>query len=808
MSASETRHVHIDREQFEAYQDEFRRHFPSEEPFSDPEYIREERRYKEELCELYTLEVAPLISAAPESSADFCDAIFALLKRPLKGLDGKPQNLMNWRYYAFAAKLDETEKIELGSAFLNLLTESEELPEEIDRCDAVIERLSADKNEVHIVAMRRSLVSFVLFVADPQRYLYVKTQEFARATRELTGQNLLGKTLNLPTIFEFARQLRDQLQAAGWSPKDLIDVQSFIWVKQSYPDAFTPASAEAFLEDRYGYQSEPSDYIAAFENDHGRQLALERNRKEVLIWCEGDARLTDGIELKRDYAPDDSRNSNLNKSRAPKLMTGNAARYLSVSNQQGLAAFCNAYDLAQSGSTSKPTTVNESTEAEQKMVHPINEILYGPPGTGKTYTLRNEYFPRYTTSATMTGREEWQSKILDGLKWREVLALALLDVGGGPVPARQLADHQYVVAKAELVGRADATRSIVWAYMQSNAAPDCPNVNVARRLEPGWFWKEEDSTWKLAPQFEETAEPVYAAKERLENPPIGNGNEIQRYEFVTFHQSYSYEEFVEGIRPVLAEDDNVEGTLSYELQKGVFRRICDRARADKSGNRYAFFIDEINRGNISKIFGELITLIETDKRDGQPNALSAKLPYSGSDFSVPGNLDIYGTMNTADRSLAHIDTALRRRFRFRELMPDPGLLSAVDLDGVSIDLSRMLTAINARIEVLFDREHTIGHAYFLRGQGETLAGSELPSVFENQIIPLLAEYFFEDWSRVRAVLADDDPQSGPEEQFLQESAAEDSLLKSSLVPTSKCVYRVNPLALKNPIAYVKIYEAG
>ena len=173
------------------------------------------------------------------------------------------------------------------------------------------------------------------------------------------------------------------------------------------------------------------------------------------------------------------------------------------------------------------------------------------------------------------------------------------------------------------------------------------------------------------------------------------------------------------------------------------------------GNRYAIFIDEINRGNISKIFGELITLIEEDKREGGSNELSVVLPYSKDSFTVPRNLDIYGTMNTADRSLVHIDTALRRRFTFTELMPQPDLLSTVTLNGEEIDLQLVLQSMNKRIETLFDREHTIGHAYFLRNKGETVRGDELPTTFKNKIIPLLTEYFFDDWSKVREVLADD-----------------------------------------------------
>ncbi|MGF1692372.1 AAA family ATPase [Photobacterium kagoshimensis] len=169
-------------------------------------------------------------------------------------------------------------------------------------------------------------------------------------------------------------------------------------------------------------------------------------------------------------------------------------------------------------------------------------------------------------------------------------------------------------------------------------------------------------------------------------------------------------------------------------------------------------IDEINRGNISKIFGELITLIEPSKRKGAQEALEVSLPFSGKPFSVPNNLHIIGTMNTADRSLTMMDTALRRRFDFTEMMPIPELLRGKDVCG--INLSELLETMNQRITVLLDREHTLGHAFFFPAYNAAKAGDqkkafeELQSAFKNKIIPLLQEYFFEDWNKIRLVLGD------------------------------------------------------
>ena len=221
-----------------------------------------------------------------------------------------------------------------------------------------------------------------------------------------------------------------------------------------------------------------------------------------------------------------------------------------------------------------------------------------------------------------------------------------------------------------------------------------------------------------------------------------------RVDFVTFHQNYTYEDFIEGIRPVLGEDD-----LRYELRTGVFKRIA--SHADKHRNeRHVLIIDEINRGNIAKIFGELITLIEPSKRSGGDDAAAVTLPYSQKPFSVPDNLYLVGTMNTADRGIALLDTALRRRFKFIEKMPDLSLVED-NIEGVNGRL--MLKAMNERITVYLDREHQIGHTYLLPRQEDVVADREqtidhLAEVFQHDIVPLLQEYFYDDWEKIWLVL--------------------------------------------------------
>lgn len=217
---------------------------------------------------------------------------------------------------------------------------------------------------------------------------------------------------------------------------------------------------------------------------------------------------------------------------------------------------------------------------------------------------------------------------------------------------------------------------------------------------------------------------------------------------------------------------------------------------------HVFIIDEINRGNISKIFGELITLIESSKRIGQPEGMRAKLPYSQQLFGVPDNVYIIGTMNTADRSIATIDTALRRRFRFKEMMPDADVLKGISVEDISV--SEMLARMNKRISVLYDREHTIGHAYFIPLRDNPTI-EQLAEIFENAIVPLLQEYFYEDYEKIRLVLGDNN-KDNKEEQFIVvvENDYNELFGSADIGFDDSVTYEINRAAFDNIEAYRSI----
>ncbi|MCW4116378.1 AAA family ATPase [Aurantimonas sp. MSK8Z-1] len=313
---------------------------------------------------------------------------------------------------------------------------------------------------------------------------------------------------------------------------------------------------------------------------------------------------------------------------------------------------------------------------------------------------------------------------------------------------------------------ADEPQDIDWFLANLQSWKNAPDITVAsEEEEPSLNYAAPTNLILYGPPgtgktFTVMAEAVRLADELPSDDPLlqlerrsdlkQRYNELlglERVAFITFHQSVAYEDFVEGLRPV--QEGDAAG-FSLKPRPGIFREMAEAAR--KSPEQHVLIIDEINRANISKAFGELITLVEADKRLGGANEVRVKLPYSGELFGVPANLHLVGTMNTADRSIALLDTALRRRFEFRELMPRPELLGVVD----GIDLRVLLSILNERIEYLFDREHQVGHAYFI----DCNSKADLDAVMRHKVIPLLAEYFYEDWGKVAGVLGDADDTDG------------------------------------------------
>ncbi|GAB0151612.1 AAA family ATPase [Marinobacterium sp. BA1] len=457
-----------------------------------------------------------------------------------------------------------------------------------------------------------------------------------------------------------------------------------------------------------------------------------------------------------------------------------------------------------------------STQQAINITRPVNQIFYGPPGTGKTHRWRSHLQPKYEAQASQVTTGEWLEEQLATTSWWETIALIVADLSArnSGTAVTNLLIHPFFKAKARVQGRADSPnlRATCWNALQTHTVQESQTVNLAmeKRLTPLVFDKKPGGHWILTGDWDEAGEGLRDQLKKLQQGPQSQNARVKRHLTVTFHQSFSYEDFVEGIRPQTTEDG-----ISYELRDGLFKAFCNRARQDPH-QRYALFIDEINRGNISRIFGELITLIEPDKRawwnsEGQlVEGIEVVLPYSGERFGVPKNLDIYATMNTADRSIALMDAALRRRFHFVELMPEPKQITGSQGDGYIPDgeggllsLRDLLNAINLRLRYLLHRDQTFGHAFFM----DVKDLDSLRQVLVYDIIPMLTEYFYDDWQQIRRVLADEDAPA--EHQIITQSTLDPSLLFAGLdidLP-EKSDYRVKAPAEISADAIRKIYES-
>ncbi len=408
----------------------------------------------------------------------------------------------------------------------------------------------------------------------------------------------------------------------------------------------------------------------------------------------------------------------------------------------------------------------------------LNTILYGPPGTGKTFELtriKREYFTNYenedeetvSLSETATSYPLWK-----------ILA-AIIGIANKPLAVTEIVQHPLILARAKPSNKTKPNTA-VWADLQSYADDESTQLADKYRMAIKLFHKEQDSKWTIAQdKVAELANIVGQELIDIASNPHNKSASIRpsvfkRYEFITFHQKYSYEDFIEGIKPMLSQDagEIVSNDLQFELKRGIFYRSCLSALnlagyksfkecyEDSFSNRraqfeaiqtntkkqFAILIDEINRANISAVFGELITLLEEDKRIGQkdindnPSEIWVKLPVSNEPFCVPPNLYVIGSMNTADRSIALLDIALRRRFDFVALYPK-----------YSDDWwAPLLKSLNEAIyNVKQNPDFFIGHAFFIN-KDET----EKLDILNKKIIPLLYEYFQNNVNKVKATLTE------------------------------------------------------
>ena len=432
----------------------------------------------------------------------------------------------------------------------------------------------------------------------------------------------------------------------------------------------------------------------------------------------------------------------------------------------------------------------DNNQQKDKESFSLNQILYGPPGTGKTYTTV--------------------------VKAIEILEKRKVDTSENRDDLKKKFDEYIQNGQIKFV---TFHQSYGYEEFVEGLRAYTEDKNIHYRVEDGIFKEickrikecKEYKKWKEPQISEDRFDKLYDKyAENLTNYSK-NGTSNKKLKTSDGYEFYLYKNTAQGIEARSASSANGN---PMPMSKDGLKKILFDQNNSKSSYRYGthpdavledmlstmsyvLIIDEINRGNISKIFGELITLIEPSKRLGADDEIIVELPYSKEKFGVPSNLYIIGTMNTADRSIALMDTALRRRFEFVEMMPEYDELNETTIEGINV--GEMLKTINERIEYLYDRDHTIGHAYFMSlKDGADI--EELASIFKNKILPLLQEYFYDDWEKIRLVLG--------ESQFIKEKKPANALFKSGTdYINDKILYEIDKEAFYDEQNYLKIYNS-
>ncbi|MBY6059333.1 AAA family ATPase [Leisingera daeponensis] len=879
--------------------------FPDLDRFDrpDPDFDARERDYK--------LETARELRAGLEqarSDQEIADSVHTALAR---------SNLLPWRAYWPMSPKGNADRASLWPALAKLIAAASgdplDHPEALAAFSDVWVQSVPDGNS----DSARQIAEFLFLHLNPDAGIYIRHTVRQDFWLEAVGSRFpdLPSTADVyRDELRFMRAVKRAFEERGLAPRDMIDVQSALWVAHNYKDedhvdlglqellsreaieqamdAFDCWQKSREYDNIFSHFGAPKDYWVRSTRDRANRvfptkpiigfiLTLkskdlnggwsQKSSAAALLYNSGyiivdkdDKPVSppeDFNHLIRDA--DRVRLCALNYYILParesgeqqaSILAGNLANDLLLG--QRLRNVCQALkgskfqDLAkvppptQSGVNDSTTTkftyflgsnmqANTANDAPQtKTPSTTNLILYGPPGTGKTYETAWEAVRLCCGDEVANARkgpenrsalmEEYRKLVADGLVTFVTFhqSMSYEEFVEGLRPETQNGDRQRLDGDApESGGFRLKVEDGIFKLFSEEARKDPGEDGAQNRMDrrrrvvrfglTGSNWREAldraikegrvewpyggDIDWS-APEYEDW-QSIKARRQQDDPDTLGNhpsvygtwlwraGAETGDYVLLTVgkarvvavgqvngeyeFRSASDETHVQHLRPVKWLWSNPDGAdrasiyatdftsfhpaytlnedaLRWEgLEKLVFGE--NAAHNQPAGRPHVLIIDEINRANISKVFGELITLLEPDKRIGQPNEIRLALPYSKKSFGVPSNLHIVGTMNTADRSIALLDTALRRRFRFREVMPDPSVLPN-NVDG--IDLQKLLTRLNGHIEYLFDREHQIGHAYFTGCQSR----ADVESVMRDAIIPLLAEYFYEDWSKIAMVL--------------------------------------------------------
>ncbi|MBX7492064.1 AAA family ATPase [Qipengyuania sp. 1NDW9] len=799
-------------------------------------YFEEERRYKQALIN----RAADIVGEPGQTTEQLGGQLLDLIT-------SKESGLLGWRTDGRIKAIRASHPNQLERAAGKLASSTADAAVALSEFVDAVWPLLDEGADSKPYSESRNLPSMLLALLRPNEALGINTTPLWRAGKKLLGRSIYGfnplTQAEYEDVLRFGTELKDAMSAWGWQPRDLWDVQSFIWVV-SQKGNFTLSNDEI---------------LAHFDiNPSFKSLRTDWSDEETGAFCAiasaaHDAGLDWWFISTHPYqarfgrkAPGSTRAEAVQGyiyqfQGKPYLEINESSHCIALDADHGHLSDEKAQELADAIDSSSdeiaewkaPIPSREgawpdegSTEEESKSEStveargPTNLILYGPPGTGKTYNttaraielidgvtnltfeqardrynvLREAGQIRFVTFHQSYSYEDFVEGLRpetggsdnednetsagfrleprDGI-FREISKLAEqarktsgkggdFDLSGRQFFKMSLGragseDHIYDAAIEGGYIVLGWGGEVDWSdprYDEYQAIHDKWN-----EIEPGTSGNAGNisQVWRFRSSMN-VGDIVIVSEGNSKFRAIGVVKSDYYFE-PTDVRTYNHRRDVDWL-VVLDEALPVEtiydGAFTmqscYPLKtakvkkEGVARLLpTDEPTYEGAPDQFVLIIDEINRANVSKVFGELITLLEPDKRLGAKNELKVKLPYSGDTFGVPSNLHVIGTMNTADRSIALLDTALRRRFRFEELMPRPHLLSA-NVDG--INLQRLLQALNDRIEYLFDRDHQIGHAYFW----DCSSRDDVDDIMRNKVIPLLTEYFYEDWERVRQAL--------------------------------------------------------
>jgi 5-methylcytosine-specific restriction enzyme B len=664
-------------------------------------YFENERSYKNKLI-ANTTAILGSHDQSPES----------LGIRVLTLLQSKPANFVGWRAFAELNSHGEEVRRAVALAIGKLVLSNDEPPGAVAAAAEQISPFVRTERGTPDFSALRSLVSAALALARPHDAICIKTTFMQRAAQALLGKKIFKAGVltagEYTEFLELSQRIMTEFANWGWEPRDFWDVQGFLWVvttSNGEEEGESPEEEPEQESTRLAMASEhPLNCILYGPPGTGKTWVTAQMAVEI---CTGSVP-KDRCELMKMYND---------------LVRTRRVAFTTFHQSIGYEEFVEGLRpvTENDGESDGPGVRLEARNGIFRDICALAEQARKRVGRPRGFDFDGRRFFKMSL-----GRARTESHIYDAAIAGRYIVLGW----GGDVDwsDQKYNDYQAIFDR--------------WQKVEPGASGNSGNISqlwtFRSSMKKGDIIIVSDGNLRFRAIGEVTGD--------YEFKPSEDGNHRRSVKWLAvLEESLPIETVHNG---KLSQASCYQLTSSRMKLDVLAEQITtDMIPTTSTPEAFVLIIDEINRANVSKVLGELITLLEPDKRLGEQNALTVRLPYSGDDFGVPNNLYVIGTMNTADRSIALLDTALRRRFEFKEMMPEYGLIDR-EVDG--INLRQLLFAINQRIEWLFDRDHQLGHSFFV----QITKKPALDETMRSKVIPLLAEYFYEDWEKVRAALND------------------------------------------------------